>query len=334
MPNDRRNLKCQETIRTSRTRIHHTRPIRSIRRGPNRPAELSIRLGPMEPGEVDDMADLSLNAWETARLTPWWEREVTAMDSGYPSFTSIVRRRHRDPQRIIDTVALGRDCIAQEQPQTPREAVERDQCGEFVLAWKGTITPFREGMSLDGIQAIVADLDEDRRVRVMADGTLAHYEECGGTHVPRPEFRLERPLAGSFRIEIAYRRPPGCPIARSLEPRINWYHPSGHPPHLLNDIDALCVLFPADGAWVWPRDGAREYANFTAIWLAKHLVWVEARARGVGIEEAWPGSAVGHEPSEMPRFLGPKDPCRCGSGRGYGDCCAAQDREAAKEAAS
>lgn len=256
------------------------------------------------------------------------------MRIGYPGFPAHVRRRYRDPQRIIDTIALDRDCMTQEQPRTRREVVERDQCGEFVLTWRGTITPFLEGMDPEAIQAIIADLDEDRPVRVMVDGALAHCDDCGGKHSPRPELRLGRSLAGGFLIEIAYRRPPGCPIARSLSPHIDRYHPSGAPPHLLNDIAALCVLFPADGAWVWPRDGAREYANFTAIWLGKHLAWVEARERGVGIEEAWPGSVVGHEPSEMPRLLRPKDLCRCGSGRGYSHCCAARDKEAAKEASS
>jgi hypothetical protein len=212
------------------------------------------------------------------------------MGSAYPSFVAAVRRRHRDPGRIIVAVTQGMKPQWDRDHESGRERVEREQCGEFVMAWRGTISPFHHGTGLDETQAIVTDLDEDRRVRVMADGTLAHYEHCGGTHVPRPELRLGRYLVGSFQIEIAYRRPPGCPIARSLRPRIDRHHPNGAPPHLLNDIDALCVLFPADGAWTWPSHGAREYANYTAIWLGKHLAWVEARERGVGIDEAWPGS--------------------------------------------
>jgi len=276
------------------------------------------------------MADLPLSWWATMQERPWWEREVTAMRLAYPSFKSAVRRRHRDPMTVFAAVASGRAYDAGEEAQTPRERVECNQCGEFVMAWQGTITPFPDGMSLEEIQALVVDLDEDRPVRVMVDGALAHYERCGGKHFPRPGLRLGRPLTGSFEIEIAYRRPPGFPIARSLRPRIDWHHPSGPPPHLLNDIDALCVLFPADGAWTWPVHGVREYANYTAIWLGKHLAWVEARERGVGIEDAWPGSVVGHELSEISRLLDPTDLCRCGSGKTYGRCCAARDRAAAK----
>ncbi len=214
---------------------------------------------------------------------------------------------------------------ASSQWEVERERVEREQCGELVLAWRGVIVPFPVGMSLKEIQAIISDLDEDRPVRVMADGGLAHYEACGGTHRPRPGLRLHRVLDGAFTIEIVYRKAPGCPIARSLSPRIDRHHPSGPPPHLLNTIDALCVVFPADGAWVWGVHGARHYANYVAIWLAKHLAWIEARERGIGIEAAWPGSAVGHESDEVARLLGPGDLCRCGSGKLYRACCRPSD---------
>jgi hypothetical protein len=248
------------------------------------------------------------------------------MAVAYPSFRPVVRRRHRDFATLIASVgARGGNGEGMAGPETERERVEREQCGALVLTWRGVITPFPAGMPLEETQAIVADLDEDRQVRVMADGVLAHYERCGGKHQPRPEFRLGCVLHESFTIEIAYRRPPGCPIARSIYPRIDRHHPSGPPPHLLNTIDALCVLFHSDCAWMWGVHGARHYANYTAIWLTKHLAWVEARERGVGIEEAWPGSVVVHDPSELRRLLRPGDLCRCGSGKNYGDCCAEGD---------
>jgi hypothetical protein len=245
------------------------------------------------------------------------------MQAGYPGFRLIARRRHRELARVLQASANG----GQEKSpaRSERERVEHEQCGELVLAWRGVMAPFPADMSGEEIQAIVSDLDEDRPVRVMADGVLAHYEACGGKHRPRPGLRLARVLRGAFSIEIAYRRPPGCPIARSLWPRIDRHHPSGPPPHLLNTIDALCVLFPADGAWVWGAHGARQYAHHVAIWLAKHLAWIEARERGIGIEAAWPGSAVGHEPNELARLLAPADICRCGSGKSYGTCCRPMD---------
>jgi hypothetical protein len=327
-----RSLKWPRTIiRTIRTPILPTRRIRSTHRGLSRPAESCTHLGPTGLGEVAEVRDLPLNWWATAQVSPWWEWEVTTMGLAYPSFTCAVRRCHRDPTRIIAAVASGSEYGGWDEAHTPRERVEREQCGEFVLTWRGAITPFPDRMPLEETQAIVADLDEDRPVRVMTDGALAHYEHCGGKHLPRPELQLGRPLVGAFQIEIAYRRPPGCPIARSLWPRIDQHHRNGPPPHLLNDIDALCVLFPADGAWTWPLHGIREYANYTAIWLGKHLAWVEARERGVRIDEAWPGSVVGHDPSEISRLLSPKDSCRCGSGSRYGDCCAPRDRATTKE---
>jgi len=299
--------------------------IPSTRRGLSRPVDRFARLAPTAAGSL---VDLPPCWWATAELRPWWEREVANMAMGYPSFISVVRRRHRDLGRIIAAVASvsGHDELRQDESE--RERIEREECGEFVLAWRGTITPFPIGTPFEELQAIVTDLDEDRPVRVMADGVIGHYTGCGGSHTPRPELRLGRTLHGGFQIEMAYRRPPGCPIARSIWPRINKDHPRGPPPHLLNNIDALCVLFPADGNWVWDAHGARVYANYTAIWLAKHLAWVEARERNVGIDKAWPGSFVGHDPAELPRLLRPHDPCRCGSGRKYADCCAGKDATA------
>jgi len=256
--------------------------------------------------------------WAAVELRHWRAQEAADMTVGYPSFESVVRRRHRPFEHFLGP-STG---------ESPRERVEREQCGEFVLTWQGSISPFPSGMRVEEIQAIVTDLDEDRPVRVLADGVLAHDEDCRGSHRPRTEFRLQRPLHGAFKIEIAYRRPPGVPVARSIAPRINQHHQSGAPPHLLNTIDALCVLFPADGTWVWGVHGARQYTNYTAIWLAKHLVWVEARERGVGIMEAWPGSFVGHDPFEIHRLLRPHVSCRCGSGKIYAECCAESDARA------
>ena len=292
-----------------------TRSIRRIR------SPLAGPFGPLGPTETSDMLeDLPHCWWAATELEPWRKWEAEDMAVGYPSFRLIVRRRYQDFRRVLG--AKG--------PETGREQVERQQCGEFVRVWQGPITPFPPEMPMAEVQAIVADLAEDRPVRVLADGALAHYEHCGGTHQPRREFQMARTLHGVFKVEIAYRRPPGCPIARSLSPRINRDHPLGPPPHLLNTIDALCVLFPADRCWVSGVHGARHYANFTAIWLAKHLAWEEARERGVGLEEAWPGSVVGHDPFELPRLVDARDPCRCGSGKEYGACCAAGDKEARK----
>lgn len=271
------------------------------------------RLGLTEATDVFD--DLLRSWWDTAERLSWRAQEVANMQVAYPSFDPIIRRRHTDWRRVAGWNG----------PETARERLEREHCGELILAWRGPITPFPCDMSLTEVQAIIADLDEDRPVRLMADGVLAHYGSCGGTHQPRPEFRLVRPLHGTFNIEIAYRRPPGCPIARSRWPRIDQNHPLGPPPHVFTEIDVLCVLFPADGAWVSDVHGVRDYANYTAIWLAKHLAWEEARERGIGVQEAWPGTAASHDPFQLPRLLGPCDPCRCGSPKNYGECCAAYD---------
>src|SRR5438034_986778 len=126
------------------------------------------------------------------------------MAVGYPAFTSVVRRRHRELSRVVAGIERGHDGVV--GLESPRERVEREQCGEFALTWRGPISPFPAGMSFEEIQAIIADLDEDRPVRVMTDGVLAHYEGCGGTHVPRPGLRLGHTLYGAFLVEIAYRR--------------------------------------------------------------------------------------------------------------------------------
>jgi len=314
--------------------IGSTRPIqptphtRSTRRGPSHPVDLFPRLGLTGTASWDGLLPCW---WAAAQLRPWWAQEVASMEVAYPSFRPLVRRRHQDLWRVVAASASSARYDVLAAPESERERVERDECGELVLAWRGSITPFPTGMSFEEVQAILADLDEDLPVRILADGAVAHYEVCGGKHSPRPGLRLRRVLEGTFRIEIAYRRRPGCPIARSLWPRINRHHPSGPPPHLLNAIDALCILFPADGAWVWGVHGVRRYVDYTAIWLAKHLAWIEARERGVGVDEAWPGSFVGHDPFLLPRLLGPHEPCRCGSGKNYEDCCAESDAMARRD---
>lgn len=251
------------------------------------------------------------------------------MTWGYPSFRVVDRFRHQALPRIVAALCAGerRREVLETYPEDDRERVEREQCGDLIRTWRGSIVPFAPDASPEEIVKIVIDLDEDRPVRVLANGTLAHFEDCGGRHRVRPELRSERRLGGSFAIEIAYRVPPGHPIVRSLRPRITREaFPGGPPPHLLNNLEALCILFPADRFWTWERHGAREYANYTAIWLAKHLAWVEARERGIPVEVAWPGAFVGHEPWEVAALIGPKDPCRCGSGRAYGTCCRPRDQ--------
>jgi len=297
-----------------------TLPIRRTRSTPRGRNRREDPCTPLVPTGINSLGDLSPCWWAAAELRPWWVREVADMGVAYPSFRPLVRRRHRELWSVVASRSPGRHHVLVE-PESDRERVERDQCGEFVLAWRGSITPFPSGMSFEEVQAIVADLDEDVPVRVLADGALAHYDECGGKHSPRPGLQLGQVPEGTFQIEIAHRRPPGCPIARSRWPRINRDHRRGPPPHLLNAIEALCILFPADGAWVWGVHGIRHYANYTVIWLAKHLVWVEARQRGISVDEAWPGSVVGHDPAQLRGVLGQRDPCRCGSGKVYGDCC-------------
>lgn len=294
----------------------------SIRPGPSLPVDLFALPGLTGAGSWDGLLPCW---WADAALRHWWPQEVANMVVGYPLMKPSVRRRHRELTRIIAAAGPGRRSHELEGPESERERVEREQCGPLVLTWRGPLTPFSAGMPLEEVQAIVADLDEDRAVRVLADGALAHYEKCAGKHAPRPGLRLKRVLQGTFEVEIAYRRPPGCPISRTISPRINRHHTSGPPPHLLNAIEALCVLFPADGAWVWGLHGIRHYANYTAIWLAKHQAWIEARERGVGLDHAWPGSVVGHDPAQLQRLLRPRDPCRCGSGKAYGDCCSRTD---------
>src|SRR5712691_2111673 len=235
-----RRCRWQRTI--VRTRL--TRRIRSTRHGPSRPVDRFRHPGLTAVGRLKGLLPCW---WAAAELRPWWAQEVANMAVAYPSFGPLVRHRHRDFARLIASArARTSNGEGMAGPETVRERVEREECGGLVITWRGVITPFLAGMPFGETQAIVADLDEDRQVRVMADGVLAHYEGCGGRHQPRPQFRLGRALHESFRIEIAYRRPPGCPIARSIWPRIDRHHPSGPPPHLLNTIDAVCVVFSAD----------------------------------------------------------------------------------------
>lgn len=284
--------------------------------------------------------------WEAADHRDWTGWEVEAMKIGYPSFRRIIRRRYADPRRFLGwNIPQSTFCgfldrlgcrfvegLGWELPETFRERVEREECGEWVLAWRGKITPFPADMALPEIQMIVSDLSEGRPVRVDLDGTLRHYPQCGGTHRPAPQHRLQRRLRGTFSVELAHRIPPGLPIVRSLSPAVTASHPLGKPPHLLNGIEALCVIFPPDRAWVAGRDSARDFLNFSAMWFAKHLAWEESRERGVGVDAAWPGPFASHDPFELATVMQGDHPCRCGSPKLYRDCCAEGDEQARAQA--
>lgn len=228
-------------------------------------------------------------------------------------------------EHIIRNVADGHG-------ESEFERLERQLCGELVRTWRGTMQPFAAGHPHEENEAIIADLDADLPVGVSLGGFLTHLPTCARVHRLRRELRDLPDLEERYSVEIAYRFPPAHPIMRSLDPEIvEARFPDDPPPHLLVPVRGLCVLFPSDQRWSWEKHGAREYADYTAIWLAKHTVWLATRKRlgqGNGI---WVGEAVPHGAQAMVARLRPDDECHCGSARPYGSCCRRGDREMAQK---
>lgn len=211
----------------------------------------------------------------------------------------------------------------------PQYFQDRERCGPVVRTWRGMIQPFGEANDASEVEHILADLAADRIVYVTCEGLLRHDPDCHGDHGLHEDLRPGRRLDDQYRVEIAYRTPPGHPIVRSLQPEITkkvFPDATDQPPHLLQPLDALCILFPPNREWSWEVHTAREYVDFTSIWLAKHTLWMEMRERLGPGRGRWIGSAVSHDPAEVLRVVRPQDPCPCGSARRYGVCHREEDQ--------
>ena len=256
-----------------------------------------------------------------------WEREASRLLKYYPAFREV----RRPP--FSDTLSL------KYRPSFAVERTEHLECESPVRTWIGKIQPFGSA-SMDETLKIIADLSSESPVSIPVAGQLRHLRHCTReVHDLPTELRPARLLTESFTVEVICRRPPATPIVRGIAPLIvrdafGIQEPCV-PPHLLQQLGALCVISPSDGTWNWERgDGLLEFLDHTAIWLAKHAVWMESRERLGSARGVWPGAFEPHDEfAAIGRLCQTAADalCRCGSAKAYAACCREQDLFEARE---
>lgn len=205
------------------------------------------------------------------------------------------------------------------------------ECGRRVVGWQGRMRPFGASLTEDEIWRLIADLDAPTqpRIGIYKDGSLGHLEDCGVDHAALREDvrRALTPLPlldDAFLVEIVYRKAPAYPLVRALEPRITVVE---YPdmPHLLTDVGALCVAFPPDIRWTLDGIGVSVFADDAVTFLTRHVLWRHLRGK---VSQPWLGVYASHRAGDLLQTP-PTDPCPCGSGRRFRDCCTAKIRRAA-----
>lgn len=184
---------------------------------------------------------------------------------------------------------------------------------EAVEEWRGSIGPLR---GVQDLPFILDDLQAGAEISVQAGRLLHDPHQCKRPH-SAPNY-LDRLLHADteFQLRVTVFRPPREPRVFCFSPEVSKRTFPFHP-HINSD-GSCCSYFPSDRALPWSRHTLVALLNFTAIWLAKHIVWQDTG----GDEEAiWLGDAAGHSVREVVRQVGRNDPCPCGSGEKFKRCC-------------
>jgi hypothetical protein len=189
--------------------------------------------------------------WASARLRDFWPHEARRVKREYPAF----ELRDRRPRPNLD----------------PEDS---ERCGSFVRTWRGAMQPFPPTLNHEELLAIIFDLYNDGNIMIQA-GELRHDStRCTRSTHPLDADRLpRRPLTTMYEIELAYALPPARPIVRGLCPRLT-QDEHREMPHPIGPLNALCVSYGPTDAWDLYRDGALRYLDWTAIYLAKHTLWL------------------------------------------------------------
>ena len=186
--------------------------------------------------------------------------------------------------------------------------------------WRGTIQPFGEESD---VELIAKHLELQNALSVRHDGRLIPTKELPKTH----EFIRSPLLYTVFDIEIHYLEPPMIQRIYGLGPRIDSRTFPDHPhlsrwrPHPLRSADLayprddLCVFATQDDAWMWEKHTVADIAEYTAFWLAAHLLWI------ISGRTVWPIPEASHDPLKLLLTTPPQAQCSCGSGKRFIDCC-------------
>lgn len=210
----------------------------------------------------------------------WLEANLKMLALYYPDF------------RLVDPRAVGRPSAS--------------------AAWEGVLQPFQDTKDL---ALILDDLENEADV-LISGGTLIHDGQCRRTHSTPGYFPQVCHAQARYKVVAAAYPDRRHPRAFIEAPHISRYNFPSHP-HINGDGSA-CSYFPSAGLLPRNEHTIRLLLDFTSIWLAKHIVWVDTGAGGRGI---WIGPHVPHTIPELLSMVPKGADCPCGSGKPYSGCC-------------
>lgn len=170
--------------------------------------------------------------------------------------------------------------------------------------WQGWIQPIR---SLENLEFLLADLAQNRSVRVLSGGEIIHHPNCQRKH-PQLSWtkKLKKPDR-AFKIKITYGGGSRHPKAYVLDPVIK----PDESEHMFGD-GSVCAYPPWQGIWDWQTNTVADFTDHIAVWLVKWNVWQQT---GV-----WLGDEMQHGKAFLFFNIKPMEQCWCGSGKEYGAC--------------
>src|SRR5262249_28798069 len=132
--------------------------------------------------------------------------------------------------------------------------------------------------SVDEQGPVVADLEHGRAVLIGGEGQLAHDPRCQGPHrISDQRLNLLILPRRWVNLRLTISAPPAFPRPHAIEPRIS-QESTPQFPHLLDEDDAACLLYPADHSWDARRgDSLSKFARLGMLWVFKAIVWLATR---------------------------------------------------------
>ncbi len=182
----------------------------------------------------------------------------------------------------------------------------RDESGIF---WEGRLQGLPPSLE-DAANAVTALYWDDHVF--IRDGTVYATTKYGSLppNITLDHVRRIVQECRSYQVQVRYRRPPGVPMARCINPEVSRKTHPAHP-HLYAD-GSVCPFLPSSKRWAWGENTLVDFVDDVAIWVAKHQVYE--------VTGKWIGPAISHDPEHLVRSILPNAPCHCGSGKPYSRC--------------
>ncbi len=187
--------------------------------------------------------------------------------------------------------------------------------------WRGYLHPLYPGCDA-GLLAV--HLKQQLPVIVNTRGALLPTQD-----VPPLPIEDKNELYVPYLIELVYDEPPTVPRVYVLYPKIDKIVFPKHPHMYLNSHplgsvqNAICTFAPHDGEWSWEISTASKLIEWTSIWLANHILWVQTGE--------WLGPQASHETIDLYKSISDKSLCHCGSGKPYSYCHKKSDKQSLKK---